>query len=96
MMNDNFVLLSVTLPKLNICFQPLPLIICCPASLDSIISVCITHGRLVVTCDNIPTIGAGAQTPANPVTMDRGVLPIVRSTPTTRVSTQYTEQEWNT
>src|SRR5258706_13389030 len=55
MMVEDFVLLG-SLPKLNICSQPLPLTICHHASLYSII--------LVVNCDNIPTVGAGAQTPA--------------------------------
>src|SRR5258706_728451 len=62
MMIDDFVLLS-SLPKLNICSRPLPLTSCRPAPLYGIILVCISHACLVVNCDNIPTIGAGAQTP---------------------------------
>src|SRR5258706_3509402 len=63
MMVEDFVLLG-SLPKLNICSQPLPLTSCRPAPLYGIILVCISHACLVVNCDNIPTIGAGAQTPA--------------------------------
>jgi len=43
----------------------MPLTSCRPAPLYSIILVCMIRVCLVVTCDNIPTIGAGAQIPAD-------------------------------